>query len=62
MNHIHLINDTIIGNQIWKGREDLVNIVMVGLAKEISAKEEKYELHRLFRNVIVRNIKGRGKN
>ena len=47
MNHIHLINDTIIGNQVWKGNEDLVNIVMIGLAKEISPKEEKHELHRL---------------
>ena len=47
MNHIHLTNDMIIGNQIWKGREDLVNIVMIGLAKEISPKEEKHELHRL---------------
>ncbi|WP_371297735.1 hypothetical protein [Ruminococcus sp.] len=42
MNHIHLINDTIIGSQIWKGRGDLVNIVMIGLAKEISPKEEKH--------------------
>ncbi len=47
MNHIHLTNDTIIGNQVWKGNEDLVNIVMIGLAKEISPKEEKHELHRL---------------
>ncbi|MFR6514146.1 MAG: hypothetical protein ACLUP8_08915 [Ruminococcus sp.] len=57
MNHIHLINDTIIGNQIWKGREDLVNIVMVGLAKEISAKEEKYELHRLLGTLLSETLK-----
>ena len=35
MNHIHLTNDTIIGNQVWKGNEDLVNIVAIGLVKEI---------------------------
>ena len=57
MNHILLINDTIIGNQIWKGREDLVNIVMVGLAKEISAKEEKYELHRLLGTLLSETLK-----
>ena len=57
MNHIHLINDTIIGNQIWKGREDLVNIVMVGLAKEISAKEEKHELHRLLGTLLSETLK-----
>ena len=30
----------IIGNQVWKGKGDLVNIIMIGLAKEISPKEE----------------------
>ncbi len=41
MNHIHLQNDTIIGNQNWRGREDLINIVMIGLTKkEISQRRE----------------------
>ena len=57
MNHIHLINDTIIGNQIWKGREDLVNIVMVGLAKEISPKEEKHKLHRLLGALLSETLR-----
>ena len=57
MNHIHLINDTIIGNQIWKGREDLVNIVMIGLAKEISPKEEKHELHRLLGALLSETLR-----
>ena len=30
-----------------KGNLDIPNIVMIGLAKEIPPKEEKYELHRL---------------
>ena len=57
MNHIHLVNDTIIGNQIWKGREDLVNIVMIGLAKEISPKEEKHELHRLLGALLSETLR-----
>ena len=57
MNHIHLINDTVIGNQIWKGREDLVNIVMIGLAKEISPKEEKHELHRLLGALLSETLR-----
>ena len=57
MNHIHLTNDTIIGNQIWKGREDLVNIVMIGLAKEISPKEEKHELHRLLGALLSETLR-----
>ena len=57
MNHIHLTNDRIIGNQIWKGREDLVNIVMIGLAKEISPKEEKHELHRLLGALLSETLR-----
>ena len=57
MNHIHLTNDTIIGNQVWKGKEDLVNIVMVGLAKEISPKEEKHKLHRLLGALLSERLK-----
>ncbi len=57
MNHIHLTNDTIIGNQIWKGRENLVNIVMIGLAKEISPKEEKHELHRLLGALLSETLR-----
>ena len=59
MNHIHLTNDTIIGNQVWKGNEDLVNIVMIGLAKEISPKEEKHELHRVLGALLSEYPQGR---
>ena len=61
MNHIHLTNDTIIGNQIWKGKEDLVNIVMIGLAKEISPKEEKHKLHRLLGALLSETLRGEEK-
>ena len=57
MNHIHLTNDMIIGNRIWKGREDLVNIVMIGLAKKISPKEEKHELHRLLGALLSETLR-----
>ena len=57
MNHIYLTNDTIIGNQVWKGKEDLVNIVMIGLAKEISPKEEKHKLHRLLGALLSERLK-----
>ena len=57
MNHIHLTNDPIIGNQVWKGKEDLVNIVMIGLAKEISSKEEKHKLHRLLGTLLSETLR-----
>ena len=57
MNHIHLQNDTIIGNQNWRGREDLINIVMIGLTKEVSPREEKHELHRLLGALLSETLK-----
>jgi hypothetical protein len=48
INHIHLTNDSLLGNHNWKGRTDLLNIVLIGLDKEISqSDDEEYSLHRL---------------
>lgn len=47
INHIHFTDDALLGNYQWKGNLDLLNIVMVGLAKQIPAQEERYTLHRL---------------
>lgn len=29
MNHIHFVNDAVIGNHEWKGKIDLINIIMI---------------------------------
>ena len=42
-----MVKDDLLGEQDWKGNLDISNIVMIGLAKEIPPKEERYELHRL---------------
>ena len=47
MSHIHLTKDDLIGRHDWKGKLDLLNIVMIGLAKELPEHSEMYELHRL---------------
>jgi hypothetical protein len=47
MDYVHLINDKILGNHKWKGKLDLLNIVLIGIAKELPRKDERYELHRL---------------
>lgn len=47
MNHIHLGDDKIIGMHTWKGRLDLLNIVLIGLSDRIPEHDETYELHRL---------------
>ena len=35
LEHIHLVKDSIVNSHAWKGKLDLVNIVMIGLAKEL---------------------------
>ena len=56
--HIHLVKEDLVGRHDWKGNLDLVNIVMIGLAKELPKHEEMYELHRLlgalFSRVLTR--------
>lgn len=47
INYIHLINDAILGSYKWKGKLDLLNIVLIGIAKELQGCEGDYELHRL---------------
>lgn len=47
LSHIHLKEEQIIGSHKWEGNLDLLNIIMIGLAKNLPEKEEKYELHRL---------------
>ena len=47
LSHIHMVKDDLLGDQDWKGNLDIANIVMIGLAKEVPPKEERYELHRL---------------
>ena len=47
MSHIYLTKEDVIGSYEWKGNLDLINIVMIGLAKELPEHDETYELHRL---------------
>ena len=39
LEHIHLVKDSIVNSHAWKGKLDLVNIVMIGLAKELPKHE-----------------------
>ncbi len=46
-NHVHLMNDAIMSNYEWKGKLDLLNIVLLGIPNELPQQGEEYELHRL---------------
>ena len=52
MNHIHLTNETILGTYDWKGSIDILNIVLLGIAKELPQQDEKLELHRLLGTLL----------
>ena len=47
LSHIHLVKDDLVGYHDWRGKLDLFNIVMIGLAKKLPKQGEQYELHRL---------------
>lgn len=47
LSHIYLTKADLLGRHEWSGKLDLLNIVMVGLSKEIPGREEDCELHRL---------------
>lgn len=52
MNYIHLTNDSLLGSYEWEGKLDLLNIVLIGLSKELPQHDEKYELHRLLATIL----------
>ena len=47
LSHIHLVKDDLVGYHDWRGKLDLFNIVMIGLARKLPKQGEQYELHRL---------------
>ena len=56
MSHIHLTKEDLIGSYEWKGNLDLLNIIMIGLAKELPEHDETYELHRLLVALLSREL------
>lgn len=56
MNYIHLTNDSVLGSYEWKGKLDLLNIVMIGLAEELPGHDERYELHRLLGALLSKEL------
>lgn len=47
MNHIHLVNDSLLGSYQWKGKLDLFNIFLIGVSNKLPEHDEDYKLHRL---------------
>jgi hypothetical protein len=56
MNHYHLTNNVLLGNQKWEGKEDMISIVLLGLSKELPEHDRDYELHRLLGALLSRSL------
>ena len=56
MSHIHLTKEDLIGSYEWKGNLDLLNIIMIGLAKELPEHDETYDLHRLLGALLSQEL------
>lgn len=61
LTNIHLTKEHVIGSHDWKGNLELLNIIMIGIAEDIPAKEEGYELHRLLAAILSSNLEAKEK-
>lgn len=52
MSYIHLAEDSLLGSYQWKGKLNLLNIVLIGIADELPEHDDKYELHRLLSTLL----------
>ena len=57
----HLTKESRLEVKEWKGRKDLINIVMIGLAKELPEQSEKYKLHRLLGILFSQELEAKEK-
>ena len=56
LSHVHLTQDEILKSYVWKGNIDLLNIVLVGITKEIPDYDEHYEMHRLIGTLLSEKL------
>ena len=56
MDYYYLTNKKVLGSCKWEGKQDMLNIVLIGLAKELPEQNEKYELHRLLGALLSKKL------
>ena len=61
LEHIYLTEESLLGEEQWKGRLDLLNIIMIGLAEEIPEQDKEYELHRLLGTLLSQHLEAKEK-
>ena len=56
MSHVHLTKEDLIGAYEWRGDLNLLNIIMLGLARELPEHDGTYELHRLLGALLSQEL------
>ena len=51
--YYYLANKKLLGNCRWEGKQDMLNIVLIGLAKELP---RQHELHRLLGALLSKSL------
>jgi hypothetical protein len=57
LDYYGLANRKVLGSKKWEGKQDMINIVLIGLAKDLPEHDEKYELHRLLGALLSGELK-----
>lgn len=61
MCHIHLTKDDLIGKHNWRGKLDLLNIVMIGISDTLPEHDNTYEMHRLLAALFTDTLNAKQK-
>ena len=56
LDYYGLANRKVLGSKKWEGKQDMINIVLIGLAKDLPKHDEKYELHRLLVALVSKKL------
>ncbi len=54
--YYYLANKKVLGNCRWEGKQDMLNIILIGLAKELPHQHKKHELHRLLVTLFSKSL------
>ena len=57
LDYYGLANRKVLGSREWGGKQDMINIVLIGLAKDLPEQKEEYELHRLLGALLSGELK-----
>ena len=57
LDYYQLANRKVLGSKKWEGKQDMINIVLIGLAKDLPEQKEEYELHRLLGALLSGELK-----